>query len=86
MGTIIANTINLLFTALTLVIIARVILSWLPQYMDSSFGRAIYQISEPILRPIRNMLPRTGMMDFSPMVALVILLILQAIVSSFLGQ
>ncbi len=80
MGTILLNTVNLLFTALTLVIIARVILSWLPQYQNSSFGRAVFQISEPLLRPIHNLLPQTGMIDFSPMIALVVLIVLQTII------
>lgn len=85
MGTFLLNTINLLFTALTLVILARVILSWLPQYQDSSFGRAVYQISEPILRPIHNLVPPMGMMDFSPMIAIIVLMVLQTIITTIIA-
>ncbi len=84
MGTILLNTVNLLFTALTLVIIARVILSWLPQYQNTSFGRAVYQISEPVLRPIHKLLPPTGMMDFSPMIAIIVLIVLQTILATII--
>ncbi len=73
------NTVNLLFTALTFVIIARVILSWLPQYQGSTLGRMIYDISEPILRPIHNIVPAAGMMDFSPMIAIILLWVIQTI-------
>ncbi len=84
MGTIILNTVNLLFTALTLVIIARVILSWLPQYQNTSFGRAVFQISEPLLAPIHRLMPPTGMLDFTPMIALVVLIVLQTIITTII--
>ena len=32
----------------------------------------IYQLTEPILAPIRNILPQVGMFDFSPMVAIIL--------------
>jgi YggT family protein len=35
--------------------------------------RLIYGITEPIMGPIRKVLPRTGMFDFSPVVALILL-------------
>ncbi len=86
MGDFIINTVNLLFTALTLVIIAEVILSWLPQYRNTSFGRVISQISEPILRPIHNVVPPMGMMDFSPMIAIIVLMVLQTIITTVIAS
>ncbi len=79
------NTVNLLFTALIIVIFARVILSWLPQFQGSTIGRMVYDISEPILRPIRNIIPPAGMLDLSPMIAIIVLTVLQAIITTILS-
>jgi len=35
--------------------------------------RLIYAVTEPIMGPIRKVLPKTGMFDFSPVVALILL-------------
>jgi YggT family protein len=43
--------------------------------------RFLYQITEPLLEPIRAILPATGMIDFSPMLAMFVLLALQRMLS-----
>jgi YggT family protein len=40
----------------------------------------LYRLTEPLLAPIRNMMPSTGMVDWSPMVAIVVLIIVRQIV------
>ena len=51
------------------ILLARVLLSWFPDIDRSNpIVQFLYQITEPVLQPIRNMLPQTGMMDFSPLV------------------
>ena len=72
--------VNLLFRALELAILIRVLLSWFRPDPHSPFVQAIYQITEPILRPLRRIIPPMGMMDITPIVALVILQIAQEIV------
>ena len=37
----------------------------------------VFGITEPVLGPIRRMLPQTGMIDFSPLVVMVILVVIQ---------
>ena len=79
--------VNILATVLWLAILARVIVSWIPIGENSAFApiiRIIYQITEPILAPIRAILPNTGMLDLSPMVAIIILLVLQRVANSLL--
>ncbi len=76
-GETLLTTTSLLFTILPLLILARVILSWLPQYRYSQFGEIIFSLTEPILGPIRSRLPQAGMMDFSPMVAIFVMIALQ---------
>ena len=75
--------VGLLVTVLTVAVFARVILSWLPIGGSNHPVVAIrYQITEPILAPLRRILPRVGMLDLSPMAAIFILWAIQFLVSS----
>ena len=47
--------------------------------------RLIYAITEPILGPIRRVLPKTGMFDFSPIVALLLLDLIRRMIEKVLG-
>ncbi len=74
--------IDTLFTVVTWAIIIRVIISWVrPNNMNPSWRKFltyIYKITEPILGPIRRLLPTGGMgIDFSPLVALLALQIIR---------
>ena len=62
-------------------IFIRAILSWLPLDSRNPGAVFIYQITEPILVSIRRFMPRTGAMDLSPMVAIILLIILRAILA-----
>jgi len=46
--------------------------------------RSINSLLDPVLRPIRNMLPQTGAIDFSPLVLIIVLLIMLIILSSII--
>lgn len=76
---IIANFVDLLFTLLTFAIIARALISWMPVDRYNPLIRILDQITEPILTPIRRVVPSIGMMDISPIVALILLQVLQSI-------
>ena len=72
--------INLLVTVFYIAILARVLLSWFPIGPDSALRpvvRVVYQITEPILGPIRRLLPDMGAIDLSPMIAIIVLIIVQ---------
>ncbi len=59
------------------VLLARVLLTWFPQVdRDNPIIRGIYQITEPVLKPIRDLLPQTGMIDFSPLIVFLIISVL----------
>lgn len=63
-----------LLVLLQLLILARALLSWFPTMdRNNPIVRFIYQATEPILEPIRRMLPQGSMVDFSPLIVLVIL-------------
>jgi YggT family protein len=57
----------------TLVILAGVILSWTGLAYDHPLVRVTRALTEPLLRPIRRVLPVMGGIDFSPMVLLVLI-------------
>jgi YggT family protein len=54
----------------------RVILSWIGFNPDNPIHALVFEITEPILAPIRQFMPRIGMIDITPMVAGFLLLIL----------
>ncbi len=67
--------------AFNLILLARVLLSWFPNIDRSNrWVQLIYEITEPVLRPIRNLLPQTGMMDFSPLIVFLILSVLLQVI------
>ncbi len=68
--------VNILANVLYAAMIGRVLVSWFNIGPSSPFYPAVnvlYQITEPILAPIRRVLPRFGMLDLSPMVALILI-------------
>ncbi len=68
-----SNFLRFLLIALWLLIFARVILSWVDPMGRSRIGAFIIQTSEPLLAPVRKLLPRTGMFDLSPLIVLLVL-------------
>jgi YggT family protein len=72
--------VDILFTLLELAILARVLLSWFRLDPYHPVVNFVYQITEPILRPLRNIIPPLGMIDISPIVALILLGIIRAII------
>ncbi len=85
MGQLLLTTSDLLFPLLILLVFARVILSWLPQFRETQWGAMIYNLSEPILRPFQRLIPSTGMMDFSPMVATIALYLIWQVVDTIIA-
>lgn len=66
---------------LVIAVIARALMSWFPQARNNQFGRVVFQITEPIIEPVRRIMPRTGMIDFSTLIVIVVLQIMISVVS-----
>lgn len=66
------------FEVLIWLIIARVLLSWFPHDPRNAIIRFIYETTEPILAPIRRLIPRGSLpLDFSPLVAIILLQLIE---------
>ena len=87
-GSALVSAINIVFQFASLLILARVIMSWLPMAgvrIDPYHPiiRILYQLTDPILDPIRRF-ATFGMMDFSPIVALILLEVIRTLLISLL--
>ena len=54
----------------SLILLARVLMSWVQLDPYSPIARTLYQLTEPVLAPVRNMLPPMAGLDFSPIIAM----------------
>ncbi len=65
---------------LTILIILRALISWFPLNPESRLVVLLYQLTEPVLAPLRRIIPRTGMIDLTPMIAIIIIWIIASLV------
>jgi len=66
-----------LLQVLIWLIIARSFMTWFPNARRNPIVEILYQITDPILLPLQRLVPRIGMIDISPIVAVLILIVLQ---------
>lgn len=72
-GGAVVGILRLVIVLLWLLVLGRVLLSWVDPMGRTQAGRVVLQLTEPFLAPIRSLLPRTGMLDLSPLVVLLAL-------------
>ena len=86
--TILFRALNILFNLIEMFILIRIILSYLPINMDNFFGKFIYSMTEPILNPCRELIDKLGLnmglIDFSPLLAVLFLRIARYIIISII--
>ncbi|MEK7785749.1 MAG: YggT family protein [Chloroflexota bacterium] len=78
----IADLLRLISMLFWLLMLARIIFSWGNIDRYNPIVNFIYQVTEPVLAPIRNILPSTGMIDFSPMVAILLVEVVTRVLSA----
>ena len=83
----VAEILNILITLITTAILIRALLSFIVPVMGNqphpilvSFQDVMIQLTEPILAPLRRVLPTVGAFDLSPMVAIIILVVIQRVI------
>jgi YggT family protein len=72
--------VDLLFTILIYAIVGRALLSWFNLGPGNPIIRLLYEITEPILAPMRRVIPMIGMLDISPIVAILLLSFMQNLI------
>ena len=78
-GSFIQVFVSLFVTALFIVVLGRVLMSWINPRFEGAVARFLYDTTEPLLSPIRRVLPSTGMIDLAPMILVMVLLILMRV-------
>jgi YggT family protein len=79
------RAIDIVITVVQYSIFARVIVSWLPISRENQLIKLLYQVTEPILAPIRTIIQKSAfgknmMFDFSPIIAFLLLGVLRSVV------
>ena len=87
MEVLLVRAISLFFVFLEYMIFARIILSWVRIGYNSSIGSFLYNITEPILGPVIDMVDRSPLgggygLDFSPIFALILMKLVQTLLLS----
>ena len=80
--------IDFLLNLYIFLLVAQAVLSWLIVFnvvntrnpLVSTIGEFLYRITEPVLRPIRQIMPNFGGIDISPLIAILIIYFLQIVV------
>ncbi len=78
---------SLLLTILNIysfVLFGRAIMSWFDPTFSSSIGRIIYDVTEPVIAPIRQVIPPIAGLDLSIMVTIFLVIILERLIASAL--
>jgi YggT family protein len=79
-----ATTIELIIQLYSFLILARVLMSWINIDPYSPLARVIFNLTEPVLAPFRNILPPAAGLDFSPIVVIILLQVVgQILISMF---
>lgn len=73
-----SSAVVIFFRVVEMLILLRIVLSWLPLKKGNMFIQFIYTVTEPILSPVRNLIARSSfgknlMIDLSPILAYLLL-------------
>ncbi|MGE7089992.1 YggT family protein [Lysinibacillus sp. NPDC048646] len=74
---IIMYYVSLAFKAYSFMLIAYILMSWIPAAQNSAIGRMLEKVCEPYLGIFRKFIPPIGMIDISPIVAIFLLNFIQ---------
>jgi YggT family protein len=76
--------VELLFNALIFAIIARALLSWFNLSPSNPLVRILNDVTEPILAPLRRVVPTIGMIDITPIAAILLLQVIEQVLREVL--
>ncbi|MEI7643844.1 MAG: YggT family protein [Chloroflexales bacterium] len=80
----VGSFIDILFNVMLFAILGRVLISWIDPQGNMRVSQILNEITEPILAPLRKVLPQMGMLDLSPLVAMLLLQLLHGLLRNVL--
>ena len=83
---IVLNFVQILVLILQFAIIGRAVLSWFPIDPRSPLVSVLNEITEPILAPLRRIVPRIGMIDITPIVAIILMNVIETVLRQTLTR
>jgi len=81
-----ALLVTLLFNIVFILLVIRIIISWVNPDPYNEIVQVIYRVTDPILAPFRRLPLQAGMMDFSPILAFLVLSVLRSFIVNVLYQ
>ncbi len=83
------HAVDIFFYLLEMLILVRILLSWIVGYQGGSVMRLLYNLTEPILQPVRNMVDKSPLgggvgLDFSPVFPLILLRLVKALLMALI--
>lgn len=83
---VVLTFIDLFVVAFNILLLIRVVLSWIsPGLSQGNFTQAIVALTDPVLAPVRKLLPSSQLMDLSPLVTFFLLQLLQGLAHSLIS-
>jgi len=81
----IINLISGILTILSYAIITRAVVSWIRPNPQHPLMRLLKKVTDPILNPLERIIPPIAGMDFSPVIAIILIQLVQGVLPSLLG-
>ncbi len=79
---LIYNILGFLLTAMQIALVVRMLFSWFDPTGRTAIGGVLAVVTDPVIVPVRRVMPNTGMVDLSPMVVWLIIFLLQKLLMS----
>ena len=86
MNDTVAMLFSLVIWALLIAVFARALVSWFPIRQDNEFIRMLDMVTEPLIGPVRRVVPRIGMFDVSGMIVIFVLYMMLRAISIAANQ
>lgn len=78
------SIVSTIFNVYIYLVIARVLLSWVPHNPSQPIFRFIYETTDPVMTPFRRLIPPIGGIDFSPIIVIFVIEIVRKVVIGLL--
>ena len=91
MGFLVIKAVDVFFDVVYYILLARILLSWFPGARHTSIGVFLFNMTEPILLPFRNIVDKSpigrgSMIDFSPILAFFVMGIVERFIINILAM